>query len=565
MKNFNKILFGLVLVFSSITAFAQTAPNCRVFISKSVVNGTTKLSALAFPTRTGISYKWSNGANTDNITTTQFGDYCVTITGNNCETKTCLTLAPPSCGGGYTSTTNASGTTICLTSALGKSYAWSNGETTKCISVTQAGEYCAIVKGDNCESKICAKIQTATTTTSSTSCSVQITKTATATGFSLCANSISAGTYLWSTGDTSKCISVTKSGSYCVTITAKVGNCISRGCSSVTIVPPVDTVKIDTIKIDTIKIDTIKIDTIKVDTIKKDTTKTTTTTTTSSSCSVQITRTATPTGAELCANSITAGTYLWSTGDTSKCIPVTKSGSYCVTITAKVGNCVARGCRAVTITTPTDTVKIDTVKIDTIKLDTVKVDTIKKDTIKTTTTTTTTTSTGCGVSISRTATATGFDLCANSTTAGTYLWSTGDTSKCISVTKTGSYCVTITAKVGTCTARGCRSVRIVDTTTINNAVNATLRSSNLSSEVSIENAGPNPVGNEYNVSLSSPVAQKVTSKIFDINGKLQSNAEYDINEGSNNLTFDMSGLSGGIYFINIITATNKEVLKVIKQ
>jgi hypothetical protein len=449
MKKINTILLGFLMVMSSISAFAQTASSCRVFISKSIsADGSTKLTAFAFPTRTGISYKWSNGATTDNISTTQFGDYCVTITGSNCEAKTCVTLAPPSCGGGYTSTTNASGTTICLTSVVGKSFAWSNGETTKCITVTQAGEYCAVVKGDNCESKVCAKVQTATTTTSSTSCSVQISRTATATGFNLCASSITPGTYKWSTGDTSKCISVTKTGSYCVTITAKVGNCTSRGCTSVTVVPPVDTVKIDTIKIDTIKIDTIK-----VDTIKKDTTKTTTTTTVSTSCSVQISRTATSTGFNLCASSVTAGTYLWSTGDTSKCISVTKSGRYCVTITALVGNCRSTGCRTVTV---------------------------------------------------------------------------------------------------------------VDTLGLQNVIGSS-KLSNLSSEVSIESAGPNPVGNDFNVSLSSPTAQKITSKIFDINGKLQSQSEYNVTEGDNNLTFDMSNLNGGIYFINIITADKKEVLKVVKQ
>ena len=89
---------------------------------------------------------WSNNATTQAITVTTSGSYTVTVTDNNSCTAS-STATTVNVSNAPAPTINASATIACngdtvvLTASTSDSYAWSTGETTSAISVTETGEY----------------------------------------------------------------------------------------------------------------------------------------------------------------------------------------------------------------------------------------------------------------------------------------------------------------------------------------------------------------------------------------------------------------------------------------
>jgi hypothetical protein len=237
---------------------------------------------------------WSTGATTPSITVSNSGDYYVTNTtscGSAVSNHIIITVNPlPVC----TITGNASicrgqSTQLCVP-ARAASYLWSTGATTRCITVSTAGTYSVTVTSAGGCVSTCSRVVTVspkpvcTITGNALICSGQSTQLCVPAG---------AASYLWSTGATTRCITVSTAGTYSVTVTNASG-CVST-CSQV-----------------------VKVSAKPVCIITGNT----------SICSGQSTK--------LCAP-LECASYLWSTGATTRCITVSKAGTYSVTVTNSNG------------------------------------------------------------------------------------------------------------------------------------------------------------------------------------------------------------------------------------
>jgi trimeric autotransporter adhesin len=434
-KTIQFCLLGFIFTLTTISAFGQS---CSTEISKQKSNAGYVLCTKIANERSAV--KWNTGATTRCITVTKAGEYCAeVINADSCIAKACTKTEDVTIACNYTITktpTSGGSVMVCANSDNTKSIKWNTGDTTKCITVSKLGEYCALIKGENCETKACTKVEI-----SSSSCNVSIIKTAIATGYNLCALSTSAISYKWSTGDTSKCINVPRSGEYCVAIKGR-DNCETKACVRF-----------------------------------GDTT---------SSCRVEISKVVSPTGNILCAISSNGKSYRWNTGDTTKCINATKSGEYCVTVVGN-NNCEAKTCIKVEIAPQPCRVEISRVPSLTGYVlcaispngksfkwntgDTSKCISVTKSaeycvTVNGANNCETKacvkveiTPPACRVEIIKTSSNGGFNLCAISPNTKSYRWNTGDTSKCINTTKTGEYCVTVVGN-NNCEVKSCVKVEI---------------------------------------------------------------------------------------------------------
>ena len=95
----------------------------------------------------GVTYNWSTGATTAFITTTQAGNYSVTVTNaNNCTAassliQTAINARPSPVINANGPTTFCPGGSVTLSANAGFTYLWSNGLTTQNITVSQPGSY----------------------------------------------------------------------------------------------------------------------------------------------------------------------------------------------------------------------------------------------------------------------------------------------------------------------------------------------------------------------------------------------------------------------------------------
>jgi len=249
------------------------------------------------------SYLWlPGGQTTQSLTVTSAGSYSVRITDNNgCSNTSSPTVV--SLASTPAATITASGPTsfcqggsVSLTASSGSSYLWSNGATTKIISVNSPGSYTVRVTGSNG----CSATSNATQITVQTLPAASISANGPlnfSQGGSVILTASNGSSYLWSPGNqTTQSITVTASGSYTVRVTG------SNGCSA-TSSPAVVTVTSGT---------TLAI---------------------------------MPSGpTTFCSGgnvtlSVQAGTsYLWSTGATSQSIVVSASGTYSATVYSGSGS-----------------------------------------------------------------------------------------------------------------------------------------------------------------------------------------------------------------------------------
>ena len=192
------------------------------------------------------SYLWSNGATTECITVAAAGEYCVTVTdANGCFDTDCgnlfieenplCSVDPPSgdrCEDGP-------GVEFCAVPAGGTApftYAWEgpNGflASTECITVTDDGEYCVVVTDANgCVSEPCCATLNVHL---NPSCIVTaIPPVGEDCPIELCAE-VTGGrppfSYLWSTGETTQCISVDPSDPTVFSVTVTDDNGCTTDC-----------------------------------------------------------------------------------------------------------------------------------------------------------------------------------------------------------------------------------------------------------------------------------------------------------------------------------------------
>ena len=193
----------------------------------------------------GVSYTWSNGASTSEITVTNAGTYGVTVTdANGCTgtastTVTVNTLPTITISG---NTTFCEGNSTMLTAQGGNSYIWSNGAQTAYITVTNSGNYTVTgVSANGCSntasvSVTASPLPTITIGGNTFFCQGGST-TLTATG---------ADSYAWSNGTTTPSITVDAFGVYSVTGTTALG-CTGTASVTVTVSPnPTITITGDT-------------------------------------------------------------------------------------------------------------------------------------------------------------------------------------------------------------------------------------------------------------------------------------------------------------------------------
>ena len=101
-----------------------------------------------------IGNVWSNTSTTQAITVTTSGTYTVTVTNtDNCSATSTSTIVDVSNSPVPTinaaTTTACTGETITLTSSIGDTYLWSNGESTQSIDVTSNGTFTVITTNTN--------------------------------------------------------------------------------------------------------------------------------------------------------------------------------------------------------------------------------------------------------------------------------------------------------------------------------------------------------------------------------------------------------------------------------
>jgi len=308
-------------------------------------------------------YNWSTGSTTPTIVVTTPGTYTVAVTlAGGCTVRDTLVVA-------YTNYPNASlgaDTTICKPFTLsapiniGATYRWNTGATTRSILVSQAGTYTVTVtNAAGCVSTD----QKVVTYQAPFAVNLGADRVVCAAN-TLLDPQVSNQLYLWSTGDTTKTYRVRTSGTYWVRVTDRITGC--EVTDTVTILlNPTPTINLGPDQ--------------------------------------------TVCGSTVLDAGYPVGPYLWSTGDTTKTLRVTNSGSYSVAITAPCGQ------------TARDTIQVTVAAVPTQPLPN--------------------TVTGCDA------------VTLDAANAGsTYRWSTGETSRTISATEADFYWVEITTAQG-CTVR----------------------------------------------------------------------------------------------------------------
>ena len=294
------------------------APGCTSICSKTVtigrvdtclITGNTNIcpgqtTRLCVPLSGATDYWWITGAQTQCIDVTTAGTYSVTVTdANGCksecsvivtmgETVTCLITADGIIRPGQS-------TQLCVPSGA-LAYRWSTGATTNCITANAAGTYSVTVTYEGGCTSVCSKTIAMVSevsciiTGNSSICPGRLAQ--------LCAPAL-AEAYLWSTGETTRCIHVSSAGTYSVTVTYVGG--IVRTCSK------------------TIGINEETTCEITGDSVL---------------CLGKTTRLCAPEGAI---------DYWWSTGEQTRCITVTSPGTYALTLTTS-GGCMSFCSKTVT-------------------------------------------------------------------------------------------------------------------------------------------------------------------------------------------------------------------------
>lgn len=252
------------------------------------------------------NYLWSTGATTQSITVSTTGSYAVSTTNSTCTATSVATsvVASPrpdvpaiSVIG---STRLCPGSTVTLTSSVANGYLWSTGATTRSIVVNTAGTYSvSAYSGPSCSRTSNAVTTTALTGPATPVISLNGSPQLSSSQPAVTLRSTSASSYIWSSGQTTRSITVTSQGSYRVTVSSSNG-CratsapvliSANGCTP----PPVPTI--------------------------------------TSSGSTVITA-----GQAVTLTSSAAGGWLWSNGATTQSIVVSTAGTYTVRA-YNAGNC----------------------------------------------------------------------------------------------------------------------------------------------------------------------------------------------------------------------------------
>lgn len=192
---------------------------------------------------TSSSYNWSTGAKTQSITVKSSGSYNVTVAdANGCQSSanavSVTVNANPVPSISPAGNINVcQGDSVTLSSSLtGVSYLWSNGKTSKSITVSNNGSFNIKVTDANG----CSGTSTSSTVTLRALPTVSVSANGPLSfcqGKQVVLTANGSGTYLWSNGATTQNITVSSSGSYNVKLTDGFG-CKNTSSSTVVQVSP---------------------------------------------------------------------------------------------------------------------------------------------------------------------------------------------------------------------------------------------------------------------------------------------------------------------------------------
>lgn len=182
-------------------------------------------------------YSWNSGQNVANITVTTSGNYILTIDKGQCQFKDTVKItfnAPPVINLGAPFERCDRVDTVLRATTPNSSYKWSDNSTADTLRVTQAGTYSVVVTQGPCTGTNSIKIDvqpmhTVKLEEDRVSClgATEVLKSTT---------SSSSPTYLWSTGETTKDITVDSTSNYWLRVTDDV--CVKSDSMLMTFVSP---------------------------------------------------------------------------------------------------------------------------------------------------------------------------------------------------------------------------------------------------------------------------------------------------------------------------------------
>ncbi|MEO7082073.1 MAG: T9SS type A sorting domain-containing protein, partial [Flavobacteriales bacterium] len=217
------------------TVIVNKGPVCTITGGKAICEGSsTELCAPAG----AASYFWSTGETTQCITVSEGDVYSVTVTdaagcSSTCQETVIVNKGPVCTINGVKTICEGSSTELCVDGDKDSSYLWSNGETTSCITVNTAGTYSVTVtSADGCTSTCDVEV----IVNKLPACTIGVALSCLENATQICAPA-GAASYLWNTGETTACITITTSGTYSVTATND-GGCSSTCSIPVTVAAP---------------------------------------------------------------------------------------------------------------------------------------------------------------------------------------------------------------------------------------------------------------------------------------------------------------------------------------
>ena len=182
----------------------------------------------------GFSYLWNTGATTQTITTNTTGNYYVRVTLGACTAADTIHISvvnPPVVNLGTDSTFCSNQTVTLNAGNPGDTYTWSTGASTQTINVSTSGTYWVNVSAGGCHGYDTAVMTVIQMPTKNLGNDTNI-----CAGQSITLNAGNPGyNYQWSTGATTQTINVSATGTYWVIVNQ--GVCITPDSINLTIVP----------------------------------------------------------------------------------------------------------------------------------------------------------------------------------------------------------------------------------------------------------------------------------------------------------------------------------------
>lgn len=450
-------------------------------------------------------------------------------------------------------TSFCTGGSVTLTANSGSQYLWSpGGATTRSITVSTSGSYTVRVTNT---SGVNATSPATVVTVSSTMAAPTITAsgpTSFCAGGNVTLTSSTAGAYLWSNSATTQSITVSTAGSY--TVRATTGGCTAT--STATAVSITTTAATPTITAS----GSLNICPGKPITLTSSAASgylwsngaTTRSIVISSAgtywvkgyggpnCFAQsankvtslLTAPATPTitasgsttlstsNPSITLTASTASTYSWLSGQSTRSITVNAQGSYRVTVTG------SNGCAATSSAVLVNANGCTPPAVPTITLS------------------------GSNVLVS------GQTVTLTSSTAGGYLWSTGATTKSITVSAAGTY------SVRAYNAGSCYSTSLTTTVYVISARQAQTVDNTTSSEFT---AFPNPAQDHLAFSFNAGADQKIEFRMVDMSGRIMEERNITAAEGENRIDLEIGDYARGIYLATLRTENEQKLLKIVVQ